>query len=304
MKYLFIVTFVCAFNVGAQTPAANIDPQTALATIEGKKLTMGDLQKYMAVLPPQMQQGAVQDRKGFLQQYGLMMRLSQLAEKAKLDQQSPAKEALEFNRMYVLMNAELNDAYNHVLVLSEDQQKYYEANKDRYSQVNLKVIYIPFSANAAKAAADPKARKVLTEAEAKEKIEKLAKEVRGGADFVKLVKEHSEDQTSVAKDGDFGTVRRSDNLPDAIRSVVFNLKPGELGGPVKQPNGFYLFRAEQVSTRPYAEVKDEIFAQLKQDRFKEWLDRTRSSLNIKIENEAFFSGSSPAAPKAPAGGSK
>ena len=50
----------------------------------------------------------------------------------------------------------------------------------------------------------------------------------------------------------------TDNLPDAIRTAIFALKAGEVSAPVKQPNGFYLFRAEEVSAQPLAEVQEEV----------------------------------------------
>ena len=73
---------------------------------------------------------------------------------------------------------------------------------------------------------------------------------------MKLVKENSDDETSRAKDGDFATLRSSDNIPDAFRATVFALKKGEVSEPLKQPNGFYLLRAEEVTVRPLSEVRD------------------------------------------------
>jgi parvulin-like peptidyl-prolyl isomerase len=177
----------------------------------------------------------------------------------------------------------------------EEQQKYYDENKSRYHQVKLKVIYIPFSSNST--AADGK--KPLNEEQAKAKAEQIAKEAKTGADFTKLVKENSRDETSKNKDGDFGTISPSDNLPDSIRSVVFGLKSGDVSDPVRQPNGFYIFRAEAVSEKPFLEVRDQIFTDLKNQRLKEWLDVTTKSLNIKFENEQFFTGTALPTPGPP-----
>ncbi len=256
MKLWFASLLVClaaeAQTGAPQSPAAlDLPPDTVVATYaSGRKLTFGELKKFSAFLPPQMQQMAMRDRKGFVQQYLLMNRLAELAIQSKLDQQSPTKEQLEFNRTYVLMNAELNDTLNNIIVPPAEQQRFYDMNRSRFSQVKVKVLYISFSSNAAH-----DGKKVLTEPEAKTKIEKLLAEVRGGADFVKLVKTNSEDATSAAKDGDFGTIRRTDNIPEGIRNAVFALKPGQVSEPVRQPNGYYLFRAEEIGMQPYAEVK-------------------------------------------------
>jgi len=303
MKIICFFLVSSAFAAWAQTPAppsnpapAQIPPETVVAEVNGKKLTWGELQNFMGMLPPQMQQNLTRDRKMLVRNYALMMRLSEMAEKNKLDQQSPYKEMLQASRLNMLANAQINDTMNNFDVRIEDQKQFYQANQDRYAQVKLKVLYISFASNPS-AQADSPGKKLLSEAEAQAKIEKLLADARAGADFVKLVKEHSQDETSVKKDGDFGTIRKTDNIPDAIRAVVFSLKPSQISDPVRQPNGFYLFRAEEVGARPFDEVRDEIFLQIRQNRLKEWLDSTTKSLNIKFENEGLF-GPAPPAPAA------
>ncbi|MBI2680117.1 MAG: peptidylprolyl isomerase, partial [Candidatus Solibacter usitatus] len=181
----------------------------------------------------------------------------------------------------------------------DEQQKYYEANKDRYSAVKVKVIYIPFSANPV-AGAD--GNKPLTEAEAKTKAEALLQEIRGGADFVKLVKEHSRDTASVAKDGDIGVLTPADNLPEPIKTAVFKLKQGEVSDPVRQPNGYYLFKAQEITAKSFAEVRDQVYDEIQKQRMQAWMDATNKSLVITYDNEAFFAAPAPAAATPPAAG--
>jgi len=284
---LFVVTVWA--QAPAQSPAAgppDLPPGTVVATFgNGEKLTAGELKSFIAAMPPQMQQSALRDRKAFVQQFALMHRLAEMAEQAKLDQQSPTRESLAFNRMYLLMNAQLHEKMNSITLPAADVQAFYDQHKDRFTQVKVKTIYVSFAANS-QAAADGK--KHLTEAEAQAKIEKLRTAIVGGADFVKMVNENSEDTTSAAKDGDFGIIRHTDNLPDPIRKAIFALKAGEVSEPVRQPNGFYLFRAEELTPQPFSEVHEEISNELRQARFKEWMDATTAALNLKIENETFF----------------
>jgi peptidyl-prolyl cis-trans isomerase C len=295
MKYfpLFLFTAaVWAQSLAPQAPAPApspqaVSPDTVVATFDdGRKLTAGELNSFLAAMPPNMQQAALRDRRAFVQQFALMHRLSEMAEKAKLDQQSPTREGLAFNRMYLLMNAQLHEVLTTINVPPAEVQSFYDANKQRFTQVKVKAIYIPFSADPSAAGATE--RKRLTEAEAQAKIANLRAAIVAGANFVKLVKDNSGDPTSAAKDGDFGTLRSTDNLPDAIRTAVFALKAGEVSEPVKQPNGFYLFRAEEVAAQPFAEVQEEILNELKQGHFKQWMDEVNRGLNLKIQNEAFF----------------
>jgi peptidyl-prolyl cis-trans isomerase C len=276
---------------------AELPPETVLATFDGKKLTAGELQKYLVVLPPQMQQGAIRDPKTFVQSFAMLQKLAQIAEENKLAEDSPTKEALLFNRMYILSNAQLTHTTQQVEIAPAEYEKYYEANKERYKQVKLKVIYVPFSSAPAEGSGG---KGQLTEAAARAKIEKIAAEIRKGADFVEMVKQHSEDETSAKKAGDFGTIRHSDNLPDAIRSVVFALNKGQVSEPVRQPNGFYLFRADEVSTQPLSQAKSDIDLELRQAKSKEWIDGVVKGLDLKFEHAGFFDGAQPGPPPPPA----
>lgn len=271
---------------------ATPSPETVIATVDGKKLTFGELQSYLSALDPDRQKAALQNRTALVQQYALMRHLAALADQAKLDQKSPYKEALASNRLQILTNAQINEQYLTTVVTADDQQKFFEQNKDRYSQVKLKVIYVSFVTNPS--AVDLKSGKSRPEADAKAGIEGLSKDLRGGADFLKLVKEYSEDEKSKAANGDFGAVRKSDNLPEEIRSVVFKLKKGEVSEPVRQRNGYYLFKAEDVSLRPYSEVKDDIYTELKNIRMGEWMDKLSKSIPVKIEDQSFFTEAPPA----------
>jgi len=283
---------VANFDVGAAL-AASVKPETVIATFDdGQKLTAGELDKFLAAMPPNMAEAARRDKRAFVQQFALMHHLSEMAEKAKLDEQSPTREALQFNKMYLLMNAQLHQVLDALTVQSADVQKYYDEHKDRFKQVKVKALYIACSDQPA----GLNEAKKLTPAEAQAKIEKLRADIVAGADFVKVIKENSQDEISRAKDGDFGTMRSSDNLPQPIRTAIFALKAGELSEPVKEPNGFYLFRAEAISTEPLSAVEQTVIADLKQEQFKKWMDDAQADLHLEIKNPGYFVDSKGPAP--------
>jgi peptidyl-prolyl cis-trans isomerase C len=301
MKAFILFVFVCLGAgvpvAGAQTapPAApalqmpNLPDETVVAVFDdGTQFTMGDFKKYYQVLPQSNQQMALRDRTEFLHQWALFRKLAKQAEEKKLGEESPYKEALEYARMQVLIQARLNEELNSAAVQPADILKYYDANKEKYKQVKVKAIYITFS-EAAPSASSSKARKTLTEEEAKAKAARLLADIRAGADFVKLVKENSEDVTSKAKDGDFATLRPSDNIPDAFRTAVFALKKGDVSEPLRQPNGYYLLRADEVTYRPLSEIRDEIFDQLKHDHYNQWFAQINRETKVEITNPAFVS---------------
>ena len=267
-------------------PMPNLPEETVVATFEdGTKFTMGDFKRIYAVLPPANQEMAIRDRNEFLHQWAVLRSLSKMADDLKLGEQSPYKEAIEHSRMQVLVQAKINEAINSATVEPAQIVKYYDSNKQKYEQVKVKAIYIAFSENPAPPAAG-KGKKALTDAEAKAKATRLLAAIRGGADFVKLVKENSDDAMSRDKDGDFATLRMSDNIPDAFRTAVFALKQGEVSEPLRQPNGYYLLRAEEVTFSPLSQVRDGIFNDLKQQRYAQWFEKLNRETKVTV-NPAF-----------------
>jgi peptidyl-prolyl cis-trans isomerase C len=280
-------------NPVAQAPAPPppVSPDTVVAEVNGKKYTAADIDRMIAILPAQYQQAA-HSQTQILSQVFLMQRLAEDAAKAGLDQKSPFKEQLEINRIQVLSTAELSDVQNTMKITQEDQQKYYQDNLDKFKEVKIRVIYIAYNPTPGKAATDGK--KIVTEAEAKGKIEDLAKQIQGGADFGKLARDLSDDKTSAAKDGEFGVIKQDSGYPEAIKTAVFALKHGELSAPIKQPNGFYLIRAEEINQKSFDESIQQILQAEKQAKFQEWLKGMQAQYSVKIENPAYF------APRVPA----
>jgi parvulin-like peptidyl-prolyl isomerase len=299
MKVLCLLACASFSAIWAQTapdsaaapPAMpNLPNETVVAIFgDGTKLTMGEFKKIFEAMPPANQQMALRNREQWLHQWELLRKLTRMAEDAKLDQESPYKESLAYGRMNVLATAEINAAVNLIVVEPGEIVKYYDSNKQKYTQVRVKAIYIAFSDDAAAGSAS-KGKKPLTEAEAKAKADKLLAAIKGGADFVKLVKENSDDETSREKDGDFATLHSSDNIPDAFRAAVFALKKGDVSEPLKQPNGFYLLRAEEVTVRPLSEVRDEIYNELKNVRSEEWLRGMDREAKVQIVSPEFITG--------------
>jgi peptidyl-prolyl cis-trans isomerase C len=292
MKGLAFFVFSCGLAAAQGAPPPDLPdlPEDTVIAVfdDGAKLTMREFKNIYSVLPPNAQQGAMRDRKAFLEQWGLFRKLADVAEKKKLDQASPNREALEYNRLFLLSQAAVNDQVTNIIPEPAAIDKYYESNKERYKQVKVKAIYITFSKEAVSKLVGGKP--LLSEEEARAKTRKLLGEIRSGADFVKLARENSEDAASREKDGDFATLRPTDNIPDAIKAAVFGLKQGEVSEPVEQPNGFYLLRAEEISYRPPADVRGEIIETIKQDHFRQWMQQMHDSVKVQFPSAEFLSG--------------
>jgi peptidyl-prolyl cis-trans isomerase C len=292
MKTLSILVFTSLGALWAQTAPAlpDIPGDKVVAHFDdGVDFTMSDLRELYPALPPALQNAVTKDPAEFFHEYALMRKYMQMAEKDKLDQQSPYKQALAFNRIFILYQAVLDRTFRDATIEPTEVVNYYDGHKANYELVRVKAIYIPFS--------ETPSITDLTEDQAKTKAAKLVAEIRGGADFVKLVKENSQDETSRAKDGDFATLHVGDNIPDAIKAAVFALKQGETSDPVRQARGFYIFRAEEVSYLPLSQVRDQIFTELKTQRAREWVERTNKETKVEFPYPDFPPKAQPAAGK-------
>jgi len=298
MKVLSLFVFACgivAAQTAAPTPSIPDLPDDTVIAIfdDGVKFTMADFRNLYAAIPAN-QQAMLRDRKAFMEQYALLRKLAQMAEAEKLDQKSPNKETLAFNRMIMLGQMKLTAENTGVIVAEDDVKKFYEANKSQYQQVKVKAIYIAFTKALASQASSGK--RLLTEDEAKAKAQKLLADLRAGADFGKLARENSDDATSRDKDGDFATLHPSDSIPEPIKAAVFSLKQGEVSEPIEQPNGFYLLRAEEIGTRPLSEVRGDIYTTLQQEYARKWMQATHDSLKVQFPSAEFVGGEKAPAP--------
>ena len=253
-------------------------PDTAVIAVfsdDGTQFTAGDLRRLYPVLPPPLQQAANRDTKEFFHEWAMVRHLARLAEKDGLDKQEPYSAAIESARLLTLFQAELDGAYRNAEVQPADIVNYYNAHKPDYQQIKVKAIYLPFT--------DAK------EEEVKAKAYRVATEIRGGADFVKMVQVYSEDDTSKAKSGDFATLRANDrqSIPEVVQKAVFALKQGEITDPVRQAHGYYIFKAEEVGYRPLSEVRDEIFTALKQTRGRDWYNHVSEETKVEFPNPAY-----------------
>jgi len=301
MKVLSLFACVGAIlSAQGQPPAPvpdfpDLPDNTVIAVFDdGTQYSLGEYKKLYAALPGN-QQVMLRNRKEFLEQYALMRRLARLAEEEKLDRTSPNKEALEFNRQYLLSQAKLNQEVMSQSVEPEEIDKAYEARKEQYQQVKVKAIYIMFTKAAASQASNGK--RLLTQEEAKAKAQALLAQIRAGADFVKLVRENSDDATSKEKDGDFATLRPTDQIGNEIKNAVFALKQGEVTEPIEQANGYYLLRADEINHRPLSEIRSELIDSLRQEKFRRWMDQTRGAVKVQFPN-AVFLGQAPGPPPA------
>jgi len=124
-----------------------------------------------------------------------------------------------------------------------------------------------------------RARPGLTDAEARERLQKLREKIVAGADFGELAKANSED-SSASKGGDLGWVAAGDTVPE-FEHVMNALKDGEVSEPVQTPFGWHLVqvigrRSEELSEdRKKAAARTAIRARKADEAYQDWLRQMR-----------------------------
>jgi peptidylprolyl isomerase len=288
MKLLPVV--FAAGALCAQTPSPN-QPQapagylpapkddTVVAKVGDRNLTFAEVKAWMAGVPPQLQQAFQRDASGVLSSLALLEFLAAEGDKEKLAERSPAKEQIEYLRKTLVAQSFLDRTGPRFFPKQADVEKFYQEHPERFQMAKVSAIYLSFVD--ADAATEPGA-KTRKEAEAKAEIEKVARQLAAGADFAATARKVSEDKESAEKGGEFGLIRKSDALDDAIKNAVFALKPGQITPPVKQANGYYLFRLDAYAVQPLDEVRDKLYEEIRQARFNEWFQETQKKYRVEV----------------------
>ncbi|HEU4645952.1 MAG TPA: peptidylprolyl isomerase [Burkholderiales bacterium] len=131
-----------------------------------------------------------------------------------------------------------------------------------------------------------KTSEVVSEEEARRRLEGLRERIAAGADFAELARLNSADGTA-ALGGDLGWVYPGDTVPEFERAMAA-LKPGEMSGVVRTPFGFHLIRVEErraadVSLeRRRQQARQALRERKAEDAFQEWLRQLRDRTYVEL----------------------
>lgn len=303
MKYLFILALACT-PLLAQTLPSAVPDDTVVASVDGKDVTAGEIRRSMQFMPNEFVQLFQQNPKYAVQQLFMLRYLSEEAEKQKLGEQSPLKEQLAFLRANSMASAMISHEHNFYNVSNQEMKEFYEKNQARYQQAKIKVIYISFKPAAPVMGQVPSGKSLedvaraiseggssqtqRTEAEARKLADDLVKQIRGGADFGKLVAEYSEDPTSKAAGGDFGVVNVNSSYSADVKKAVLALKAGEITDPLRQSNAFYIIRVEEKTVQPMSELTVSISEEIRGAHLNQWLAEVGKRFDPTVKSVEFF----------------
>jgi peptidyl-prolyl cis-trans isomerase C len=258
-----------AAKTEAAKPAEKADPNKVLATVNGVKLTQGEVDQASSDLDPQFSR--LPDDQRRLAALAALVDIKVLAGAAKtekLDESADFKQRIEF-----LKDRALHNEYFQTAIV------------DKISDADVRARYDKEIA-AMPAKNEVRARHILvkTEDEAKAIIKKL----EGGAKFEDLAKESSTDG-SASQGGDLGYFGEGMMVPE-FEKAAFAL---EVGGytkePVKSQFGYHIIKLEdkrQQQPPAFDEVKDQVRSILIREKYIEMVKKLRDSSKITYEDEA------------------
>jgi peptidyl-prolyl cis-trans isomerase D len=193
-------------------------------------------------------------------------------------------------------------------------QTYYEAHKAQYmtpETVNLRYVELSLADLAAKVSVDdtqlkayyeeqkaktperfvqPEQRRIRhilfqvsnpkDDAAAKAKADAALKRAQGGEDFGKLAQEQSQDTGSAKSGGDLGWADRT-RYVGPFADAAFNMKEGEIGGPVKTQFGYHVIKIEGIqpsTVKTFEQAKSDLETEYRRNEAEKLFNSAQDEL--------------------------
>ena len=130
---------------------------------------------------------------------------------------------------------------------------------------------------------------LVSENDARRKLEQLRERIVNGADFGELARQYSDD-SSATKGGDLGWLYPGDTVPEFERAFS-QLAPMQISQPVKSPFGWHLIQllerrtADASSERLRLEARKALRERKSDEAYQEWLRQLRDRAYVEYRLE-------------------
>ena len=254
----------------AGKPLKGLKDNTVLAEVDGKKITVKELNYYLQGITGdkriRVQDLPAQHIKKFVSDY--VQTLELYNKKAKSIEKTPQFKAAE---MKLAVDMWLKNRLDSIKISDKEAKAFYEKNKDIYFKTTPKI----------------KARHILVKDE--KEAEKLINELKGlkgkalEEKFAELAKKYSVGPSKV-NGGELGWFNPKQMVPEFAKAAE-ELKPGQITlKPVHTRFGWHIILVEGKQTNnymPYEKVKPQIIAYLKRLKLQEELKNIKNSYKVK-----------------------
>ncbi len=244
-----------------QAPLHAAEDGPVLATVNGKALTAGDVERYRERRPEE--QGSPEE---LLQELINIELLVQDAERGKLDQGDEFRLEMEMTRRALLAQFAVRSQIDGNPVTEEQMRKVYD---EQVGQAEARKEY--------------HARHILLENEADAK--QVIADLDGGADFVTLAKERSTGPSG-PQGGDLGFFEPGQMVPEFSQAVVAMEAGSYSKAPVQTQFGWHVIKLEatrDVTGPSFESVKPQIENMLQSMQVRNYLEGLRKAATIEVK---------------------
>lgn len=114
----------------------------------------------------------------------------------------------------------------------------------------------------------------------------VAKRLRSGANFAKVAKEESLDAATAADGGKLPTSLYGEVIPE-LEEVVFRMRTGEIGGPLKSKFGYHVLRKDGEKKVSLEEGRPRVARLLEKQKLDAHLQSIQTKFPVEVVDEQF-----------------
>jgi peptidyl-prolyl cis-trans isomerase SurA len=319
---LISLSFACT-NAGN----SGTEDSTVAATVNGKKIMLGEVERGVSQQSggKQAQLSQLELAQARLQVLGTLIQREVLFQRADREKLLPTEDEItaiinqqkqqsgmtddDFQKNLAAQNIsmetlreearkdiaikKLQEKYSSKITVNDKEvEDFYNSNRDRFVSargVALAMIVVDPADNSGQGVQND----AKSEAEAKLKIDNIAQQLKGGADFATVARAKSEDVNSVARGGDVGFATEDDlkqnGFPPELITRFFAMQSGDITEPVRFNSGkWYVFKLEEkrLQTENLTLESPGVRQQITQALIKQRTDILNAALLEVAMNEA------------------
>lgn len=247
-----------------------------VAKVGSTTITQEDVSREMKALPEQIQKifEGPEGTERFVNELVKKEILYQEAKKKGLDKSPDYQKKVEdFKKLTLISQLLEKEIEEKVKVSDKDVKDYYEAHKKDFTANN-----------------QVRASHILVKTE--EEAKGIAEQLKKGADFAKIARAKSIDAGSAKSGGDLGFFSRGQMVPE-FENAAFNLKVGEVSGPVKSQYGYHIIKVTERKEGKVVEFEkikglltQRLTAEKQKEVFDSYINNLINSYKVDINKEA------------------
>lgn len=283
MSVLFMIFFAAAM-------LTSCSDGKVLAKVNGEAITEDDLM-FLGEINPRlkMQTGTPAGKKRVVDNIVEQNLLYNEALREGVSRDTKVKAKVDLYRRLIVAQSLVDQR------VQETAKKYYDEHQEEFQKLALSHIMIayrnPDEKKTPKEKAAKKEHKGRTEAEAVKISDGIKTRLDKGEDFAKLAQDLSEDMGSKKQGGSLGKVWKKEPRYvtrgfEAILEKAFEMKVGEVAGPIKTTKGYHLITVTSgTELQPFEEVKDQLVQKMSGSTRSELLASLKKKAKITYPQE-------------------